>query len=212
MKHFSIKSWGDYQHGSGKTREYPWLKLYGSLFRRHWFVEMQEDFRYWTICLLDYSRENNNKNPENLETFFRIYHLNFCTKKSKTWFNLLISNDFVASKKIAQCYQDASPIREEERRIREEKNKKHKYGEFKNVLLTDEEHSKLCKKFGADGCHQQISNLDNGIALKGYKYKSHYLAILQWNRKKETKTSIPDFEENKELKEIKKIEHKCARG
>ena len=121
MKHFSIVNWDEYQHGSGKTRNYPWIKLYGSLFRRHWFVEMSEQYRYWTICLLDFSRENNNKNPLILETFFRIYHLKFNRNESKKWFNLLITNGFVASKMLAECYQDASSNREEKRR--EEKKK-----------------------------------------------------------------------------------------
>lgn len=58
---------------------------------------------------------------------------------------------------------------------------KHKYGEYKNVLLTDDEYAKLKEKFPND-YKQKIENLSEGIALKGYKYKSHYLAILKWAR------------------------------
>ena len=58
---------------------------------------------------------------------------------------------------------------------------KHKYGEYKNVLLTDDEYAKLQEKFPNDYM-QKIENLSEGIALKGYKYKSHYLAILKWAR------------------------------
>ena len=58
---------------------------------------------------------------------------------------------------------------------------KHKYGEYKNVLLTDDEYAKLQEKFPNDYM-QKIENMSEGIALKGYKYKSHYLAILKWAR------------------------------
>lgn len=56
---------------------------------------------------------------------------------------------------------------------------KHKYGEHNNVLLTDGEVEKLKERFGSSYM-DKIDRLSNGIALKGYKYKSHYLAILSW--------------------------------
>ena len=59
---------------------------------------------------------------------------------------------------------------------------KHKYGEFNNVLLTDEEYIKLQEKFPHDYT-ERIENMSEGIARKGYKYKSHYLAILNWAKK-----------------------------
>ena len=62
---------------------------------------------------------------------------------------------------------------------------KHKYGEFKNVLLTDEEYEKLRERF--PDYHQKIETFSEGLALKGYKYKSHYLAILKWARNDEGK-------------------------
>ena len=63
---------------------------------------------------------------------------------------------------------------------------KHKYGEFRNVLLTDDEVVKLQEKFPHDWT-QRIENLSEGIARKGYKYKSHYLAILNWAKKDKPK-------------------------
>lgn len=60
---------------------------------------------------------------------------------------------------------------------------KHKYGEYKNVLLTDDENEKLEKKFGVDIATEKITDMDEAIELKGYKYKSHYLAILKWDKK-----------------------------
>ena len=67
------------------------------------------------------------------------------------------------------------------------KKTKHKYGEHKNVLLTDDEYIKLQERF-PDDYEMRIEELSEGIALKGYKYKSHYLAILKWARNDTNKT------------------------
>lgn len=56
---------------------------------------------------------------------------------------------------------------------------KHKYGKYKNVLLTDNEHGELAYEF-RDGILDKIKDMDEGVEMKGYKYKSHYLAILKW--------------------------------
>ena len=59
---------------------------------------------------------------------------------------------------------------------------KTKYGQFENVLLTDDEHGKLVARFGAEGILERIERLSEGIESKGYKYKSHYATILTWDR------------------------------
>ena len=60
-----------------------------------------------------------------------------------------------------------------------EKNiKKRKYGEYQNVLLTDKEYEKLHDDYlNADDL---IKFLDEYIEEKGYKSKSHNLAIRRW--------------------------------
>ena len=57
--------------------------------------------------------------------------------------------------------------------------KKKKYGEFNNVLLTDDEYAKLEKS----NLLPYIKKLDSYIASKGKKYKSHYATILNWSRR-----------------------------
>lgn len=59
------------------------------------------------------------------------------------------------------------------------KEKKHIYGEYANILLTDSELEKLKTEFSGDW-QSRIENLSQGIELKNYKYKSHYLAIKRW--------------------------------
>ena len=55
---------------------------------------------------------------------------------------------------------------------------KKSYGEFNNVLLTDEEYAKLEKS----NLLTYIDTLSSYIASKGKKYKSHYATILTWSR------------------------------
>ena len=62
--------------------------------------------------------------------------------------------------------------------IKEEKEVKHKYGEYKNVLLKDSELIKL--KQDHPNWEELIKCLDEYIEMKGAKYKSHYLAIKKW--------------------------------
>lgn len=66
---------------------------------------------------------------------------------------------------------------------KEEKEKaarkvKYKYAEF--VTLTRDEYSKLCEQHGEDGANRMVEILNNYKGSKGKKYKSDYLAILNW--------------------------------
>lgn len=60
------------------------------------------------------------------------------------------------------------------------KKSKHIYGEFRNVLLSDEEHEKLKKRF--KDYKKRIEDLSYYIGSTGKSYKSHYLTILKWAR------------------------------
>lgn len=57
---------------------------------------------------------------------------------------------------------------------------KHKYGSYQNVLLKDAELEKLNTDFGEEQTQEAISYLDEYIEMKGYRAKSHYLAIRKW--------------------------------
>lgn len=56
---------------------------------------------------------------------------------------------------------------------------KHRHGEYKNVLLTDEELDKLKELFPTD-LQERIERLSEYIASTGKKYKSHYATIRAW--------------------------------
>jgi hypothetical protein len=55
---------------------------------------------------------------------------------------------------------------------------KHKYGEYKHVLLTDNELERLKNDF--TNYEELINYLDEYIEMKGYKAKNHNLAIRKW--------------------------------
>ena len=57
---------------------------------------------------------------------------------------------------------------------------KHKYGEFNNVLLSDSEFSKLEEQLGHQKVCEVIQHFSELKEMKGYKYKSDYLAIKKW--------------------------------
>ena len=52
------------------------------------------------------------------------------------------------------------------------------YGNYGHVYLTENEYAQL--EEAVDDREAWIRKLDEGIKRKGYKYKSHYLAILKW--------------------------------
>ena len=74
------------------------------------------------------------------------------------------------------------------------KKSKNKYGEFNNVLFTNDEYQKLSDKF--PDLEKRINNLSFYIESKGAKYKSHYATILSWARRDEVakpqRAGLPD--------------------
>jgi hypothetical protein len=60
------------------------------------------------------------------------------------------------------------------------KPQKHKHGEYKHVLLTSDEYLRLCEEWGEPELLRMIKELDEGIEVKGYKYKNHNLALRKW--------------------------------
>lgn len=62
---------------------------------------------------------------------------------------------------------------------KKENREKKKFGEFGNVLLTDEEHNKLIDRYGSQTLDRFIKNLDLWLG-EGHTKKSHYMTIIRW--------------------------------
>lgn len=77
---------------------------------------------------------------------------------------------------------------------KKKKNPKHKYGQYDNVLLTDEEMEKLHNEFPFDW-QERIERLSEYVASSGKSYKNHLATIRSW-AKKENKVSYPKAKGN----------------
>lgn len=78
---------------------------------------------------------------------------------------------------------------------KKEKQEKKKYGTYGHVLLTDTEIGSLYKSYV--NTDSLIRFLDEYIEMKGYKAKSHYLAIKNW---------VVDAVQEKEARRGKRLE------
>lgn len=76
-------------------------------------------------------------------------------------------------------YNDSSTYRSKTK-----KPVKHKYGEYNNVLLTDEELDKLKSEYS--DWSDRIERLSSYVASTGKSYKSHFATIRNWARKDQT--------------------------
>lgn len=66
---------------------------------------------------------------------------------------------------------------------------KHKYGEYNNVFLTDDELDKLKDEY--PDWNDRIERLSSYVASTGKSYKSHYATIRNWARKDQEHTAQP---------------------
>ena len=135
------------------------------------------------------------------ELSFNFSHPKSLSEKAKNlWIliepNLLTSlknwrNGSKPKRSHAGSQNEATPSRDKDIDLDKEKEKKYKekkqiLGEYKNISLTGNELNKLQELLGAK-LDYWISKVDEGIELKGYKYKNHYLAILNWYKKDKEK-------------------------
>lgn len=65
---------------------------------------------------------------------------------------------------------------------REHREPRHRYGEYRNVLLSDTDIEKLKTEFPTDW-EERIENLSNYMESKGNTYKNHLATIRNWARK-----------------------------
>ena len=98
-----------------------------------------------------------------------------------------------------ECIQDVSNVDTQVRLVKDrlvedsigDKCTRHKYGEYKNVLLSDEDLSKLKAEF--PDWEERIERLSSYIASTGKKYKSHLATIRNWARNEKPKTVDRDY-------------------
>jgi len=125
---------------------------------------LQKDWEHWEVSRI--------ANPEKLA-------------KSSTKLAILSTELAILSTKVS-----SPAVTQKKKETIQKKLYKRNYGEFNNVHLTDEEHQKLRDKLGSEA-DIWIEEVSRGKAAKGYKYKSDYAAILNWQRRDDGKARNP---------------------
>ena len=77
-------------------------------------------------------------------------------------------------------------INDKEKIDKKEKPQKHKYGQYQNVLLSDDEFEKLKTEFPEDW-EERIERVSEYCASKGATYKNYLATIRNWARKERPK-------------------------
>ena len=159
------------------------VRLALKTFEQFGMVEIIND----TVTIPNWGKHQNIDQIESKNAYMKNYMREYREKQK------LISSGNVNSKANGKTNSKANvsladKIREEE--IRGDKSKeeasppptRHKYGSYKNVLLTDEEVGKLQEEFPLDW-NGRIERLSEYIASTGKKYKNHLATIRSWARK-----------------------------
>lgn len=83
-----------------------------------------------------------------------------------------LGEDKLSKVSVGEVIEEAAPP----------KPTRHKYGFYKNVLLTDEDYDKLMEEFPHDYT-ERIERLSEYMASHGKSYKNHLATIRNWARK-----------------------------
>ncbi|MCD7814467.1 MAG: helix-turn-helix domain-containing protein, partial [Lachnospiraceae bacterium] len=80
----------------------------------------------------------------------------------------------------------------ESNKRKREKEPRHQYGEYRNVLLSDSEMQTLQAEFPQD-YRQRIERLSEYMASTGKSYKSHLATIRSWARRDRGKPTAKSY-------------------
>lgn len=113
-------------------------------------------------------------------------------------------------KEYIYCTSDTAEDTKTAQKPKKDKPVKHKYGEYNNVLLTDEELDKLKTKF--PDWENRIERLSEYMASTGKAYKSHYVTILSWSRREQNNVVTKTAKKNERSYHIAKNEDDPLEG
>ena len=108
------------------------------------------------------------------------------TLTEKGWnlwnFNISPNGPIVQTEQANEMDQMGQPIpyKKPNKKNNTNKEPRHKYGEYKNILLTDKELEKLISDYGKPIIDEYIKKMDEWIELNGKRYKNYNLALRKW--------------------------------
>lgn len=131
-----------------------------------------------------------------------------------TVFTVINYENYQSNQQTEQQTTNKQPTNEQqtvnnnERKIKKDKKDKkdkegdkptfHKYGEFKHVLLSDEQYSSLIRNFGESKTKEYIKRADEYCEQYGKSYKNYSLTIRKWiNKDGERNGNNKNHEESK---------------
>jgi len=184
-------------------------------FQRFGMLEIVDDI----ICLSSWEKWQSTDRLAEIREYNRIKKQESRARKK------LLEKNVNDMSMTSQSSQDTDIDIEKERDLEKDNNKyilsesdkkkavkpsKHKYGEYNNVLLTDEELQKLQAEY--PDCEERIERLSSYIASTGKAYKSHYATIRNWARKDAErpqqqqikKTGFNNYSENRQLNDFER--------
>ena len=84
-----------------------------------------------------------------------------------------------------------------------EKPKKKKYGEYKHVILTEDEYNRLVSDYGEQAVLEGIRNVDEYCEEKGKTYKNYNLTLRKWGIKTSPlpKHEVPEIDPEEEARQ-----------
>jgi predicted phage replisome organizer len=156
------------------------------IFEQFGMVEVIDDIlcisnweKYQNVESLATIREQNRKRVAKHREKKRLEQSNVTCNVTVTQRNAIdIDKDKEEDKEIDNIYiPDSEP-----EKPKKEKPVRHKYGEYNNVLLSDEDMNKLQAEFPTD-YEERIERLSSYMASTGKSYKNHLATIRNWARK-----------------------------
>lgn len=109
-----------------------------------------------------------------------------CTDKPSTENPTLLSTDNTKYLNKQNTVKDNHPL------------SRHKYGQYKNVLLTDKELSKLKEEFPVDW-KERIESVSEYVATSGRKYKNFLAVIRSWARQEKQRNNFNGIKSRNEV-------------
>lgn len=129
------------------------------------------------ITIPNWGKHQNLDQLESKKEYMRNYMRDYREKQKMLTCKTNSKANVSEADKEADKEEDKERDKDNNRRTRTPKSK---YGEFQRVLLTDAEYEKLVQDYGRAQTGKAIHFLDEYIEEKGYKSKSHNLAIRRW--------------------------------
>lgn len=152
------------------------------------------------VCIKNYAQHQNAANSPKIKKLIEYelakVPLEVQKKASEFFIHNSHSHSYSHSEGIDRVSIPHPSAHEKEEKSEEPQEEKHKFGEFKNVLLTIPEKEKLKELYGVSVAKRLVEDLSIGLKSKGYKYKDHYATIRNWARRE----GVPVIEKPKVVK------------